>query len=273
MVQKQYKRQYDKHHREPTFEVGDLVMLRMKNIRTVRASQKLDHRYSGPFKVLAKVNDNAYKLELPEHFRIHDVINSSRLKPYHEPATAITDPIVTRPPVPQLAENTEYEYEAILDEKMATAKGSTTPQLHYLIKWAGYPNSQSTWQTADDVKSDFQFEKLKSDYLARRNAGKRARFSKKLETMSLQVEKNTQNGRSSYSTSRRSDRNGLNRGRRRSPPQESRRPCPGACASILRLLPPTRRYYRNSNSDLPYGSCTTLLRSASHREERDPCAR
>ena len=91
MVQKQYKRQYDKHHREPTFKVGDLVMLRMKNIRTVRASQKLDHRYSGPFKVLAKVNNNAYKLELPEHFRIHDVINSSRLKPYHEPATAITD--------------------------------------------------------------------------------------------------------------------------------------------------------------------------------------
>ena len=268
-VQKQYKRHYDKHHREPTFSIGDLVMLRMKNIRTVRASQKLDNRYLGPFKVLDKINDNAYKLELPEHFKIHNVINSSRLKPYHEATTTVNDPVVIRPPIPQLAENTEYEYEAILDEKIATTKGSSIPQLHYLIKWAGYPNSQSTWQTAEDVQSDFQFAKLESDYLARKNMGKRARFPKRLDTMSLHhIESRIQKRRLGYSTRRKEDPEIINRGYETNPPQNPHRLCLDACASTSRPRYPIQCYYCTSNHNLPRECQTAPSRSESDREDR-----
>jgi hypothetical protein len=36
----------------------------------------------GPFKILAKINDNAYKLELPPEFVVSTSFNISDLRPY-----------------------------------------------------------------------------------------------------------------------------------------------------------------------------------------------
>jgi hypothetical protein len=37
---------------------------------------------AGPFKILAKINDNAYKLELPPEFGVSPIFNISDLRPY-----------------------------------------------------------------------------------------------------------------------------------------------------------------------------------------------
>jgi hypothetical protein len=42
----------------------------------------LPNRAAGPFKILEKINDNAYKLELPPEFGISLTFNISDLKPY-----------------------------------------------------------------------------------------------------------------------------------------------------------------------------------------------
>ena len=39
-------------------------------------------RATGPYKILEKINDNAYKLELPPEFGISPTFNISDLKPY-----------------------------------------------------------------------------------------------------------------------------------------------------------------------------------------------
>jgi hypothetical protein len=39
-------------------------------------------RDAGPFKILAKINDNAYKLELPPEFGVSPSFNISDLRPY-----------------------------------------------------------------------------------------------------------------------------------------------------------------------------------------------
>jgi hypothetical protein len=39
-------------------------------------------RAAGPYKILAKLNDNAYKLELPSEFGVSPTFNISDLKPY-----------------------------------------------------------------------------------------------------------------------------------------------------------------------------------------------
>ena len=43
---------------------------------------KLMPRADGPFKTLAKINDNAYKLELPPKFGVSSTFNISDLRPY-----------------------------------------------------------------------------------------------------------------------------------------------------------------------------------------------
>ncbi|GKB82363.1 hypothetical protein Tco_0949258 [Tanacetum coccineum] len=45
---------------------------------------KFKPRADGPFRVLKKVNDNAYKLELPGHYNVFAIFNVVDLSPYKD---------------------------------------------------------------------------------------------------------------------------------------------------------------------------------------------
>src|SRR2546421_270667 len=55
--------------------------MRPERFQNKRAS-KLAPRGDGPFKVLAKINDNAYHLDLPGEFNISHTFNVADLSPY-----------------------------------------------------------------------------------------------------------------------------------------------------------------------------------------------
>ncbi|XP_027169493.1 uncharacterized protein LOC113769229 [Coffea eugenioides] len=62
----QYLQQANKHHRKMVFEPGDWVWLHLRKERFSKQRQsKLSPRGDGAFQVVQRVNDNAYKLELP----------------------------------------------------------------------------------------------------------------------------------------------------------------------------------------------------------------
>ncbi|GKF46176.1 hypothetical protein Tco_0135978 [Tanacetum coccineum] len=69
------------------FEVGDKVMLKVspwKGVIRFGKRGKLNPRFIGPFKVIKKVGDVAYKLELPEELsRVHNTFHVSNLKKCH----------------------------------------------------------------------------------------------------------------------------------------------------------------------------------------------
>nr|GFC19520.1 putative reverse transcriptase domain-containing protein [Tanacetum cinerariifolium] len=69
------------------FQVGDKVMLKVSHWKgVVRFGKrgKLNPRYVGPFKVLERIRDGAYKLDLPgELSRAHNTFHVSNLKKCH----------------------------------------------------------------------------------------------------------------------------------------------------------------------------------------------
>jgi hypothetical protein len=67
------------------FELGDLVWLHLRKDRflELRKSKLMSHA-ADLFKILAKINDNAYKLELPPEFGVSSRFNISDLRPYLE---------------------------------------------------------------------------------------------------------------------------------------------------------------------------------------------
>jgi hypothetical protein len=72
-----------KGRKEVKLDPGDLVWLHLRKewFLELRKS-KLMSRAAGPFKILAKINDNAYKLELPPEFGVSPSFNISDLRPY-----------------------------------------------------------------------------------------------------------------------------------------------------------------------------------------------
>jgi hypothetical protein len=72
-----------KGRKELKLEPGDLVWLHLRKERfsELRKSNLMSHA-AGPFKILAKISDNAYKLELPPEFRVGPSFNISDLRPY-----------------------------------------------------------------------------------------------------------------------------------------------------------------------------------------------
>jgi hypothetical protein len=78
-----YKLAGDKGRKQLIFEPGELVWLHLRKDRfpALRKS-KLMPRADGPFKVLERINDNAYKLDLPVDFGVSPTFNIADLKPY-----------------------------------------------------------------------------------------------------------------------------------------------------------------------------------------------
>ncbi|KAM0066873.1 putative nucleotidyltransferase, Ribonuclease H [Helianthus debilis subsp. tardiflorus] len=96
------KRRVDKGRRNLVFHPGDLVWIHFRKERfPSKRRSKLNARSDGPFKILSKVNDNAYKVELPGDSAVSATFNIADLQPYYDPAD----------PLPSLRTNSFHDGE------------------------------------------------------------------------------------------------------------------------------------------------------------------
>ena len=79
----QYAKQANKGRQQMVFEPGDWVWLHMRKERfPTQRKSKLLPRGDGPFQVLERINDNAYKLDLPGEYNVSATFNVSDLSPF-----------------------------------------------------------------------------------------------------------------------------------------------------------------------------------------------
>ena len=137
MMKKRMKAQYERDKKTThSFNVGDMVMLQATDVKIHQPSPKLGPRQLGLFKILERIGDLDFKLELSGWLKLHPVFHVNQLSPYRDNGLA-------KPPPPDsvvVDGEEEYEVEAIVGHK--TTRGG----IRYQIKWKGYSSAENTWE-------------------------------------------------------------------------------------------------------------------------------
>ena len=143
-------------------KVADKVMLSRQNIKTKRPTEKLDHKFFGPFVVKRKVGQRAYELEMPARMNIHPVFYVGLLEPYRQSA----DPTRKQePPLPDEVDNElSFVVDKIVDSRWYGLAKGKFPQryVQYMVVWVGYGPEENSWEpyevlegTAEQALQDY----------------------------------------------------------------------------------------------------------------------
>lgn len=128
-------------------EIGSRVYLKLQPYRhtslSLHNSLKLHPKYYGPFRVLEKIGNTAYKLLLPDNCTLHPVFHVSQLKKHIGPT------VVPTPDLPLVDEKgiIKVAPEAILERRMIPRNNE--PVVQWLIQWTNLPSSEATWEDAE----------------------------------------------------------------------------------------------------------------------------
>ena len=74
---------YNRKHRDVQFAVGDMVLLSTRNLKMRGIPDKLKKRFMGPFKIQERIGRQAYRLLLPETWKVHPAFHISLLKKWN----------------------------------------------------------------------------------------------------------------------------------------------------------------------------------------------
>ncbi|GJW66723.1 putative reverse transcriptase domain-containing protein [Tanacetum coccineum] len=153
-AQDRQKSYADQKRKPMEYEIGDRVMLKVSSWKgVVRFSKrgKLNPRYVGPFKVLAKVRKVAYRLDLPQELsRVHHTFHVSNLKKCYadEPLVMPLEGIHVDDKLQFVEEPVE-----IMEREIKRLKQSRIPLVK--VRWNSRRGPEFTWEREDSFKQKY----------------------------------------------------------------------------------------------------------------------
>jgi hypothetical protein len=140
--------------RDLSFEVRDFVYLKVSPMRGLccfKVRGKLAPRFIGPFKILEKIGEVAYQLELPPQLSdVHDVFYESQLKKcLHVPEEQI--------PMEDLDAKEDLSYQEYPVKILETLERVTRNKKIKMCKvqWSHHTEEEATWEREEDLKAEF----------------------------------------------------------------------------------------------------------------------
>ena len=150
--QDRMKSQADKHRTDREFVVGDWVYLKLQPHRqvTIRKGKqnKLSPKYYGPFQILDKVGQVAYRLQLPSSAQIHNVFHISQLEKCKGAVNQSGE-------LPACDDNGVLlvEPKAILERRLAKKGNAAT--VFGLVQWSNGSKEDASWEPLEEIQKKF----------------------------------------------------------------------------------------------------------------------
>jgi hypothetical protein len=142
--------EYANHHRrEVQFAEGDLVLIRLRPERFPPGTySKLHARRGGPFKILKKLGNNAYLVDLPPEFQFSPIFNIADLTAYHGPPSILEDQ-PTPLTIPHVVPAPEIVDSILAHQYVSNRKGGCNK---FLVQWASKPQSEVAWVHEKEIQ-------------------------------------------------------------------------------------------------------------------------
>jgi hypothetical protein len=157
-AQQHYKAIYDRRHRQLVFQPGQWVWLRLLHRPVasleLRGRGKLGTKFIGPYQVVERIGEVAYRLQLPAGARLHDVFHVGLLEPFHG----------TPPHVPPVLPQTQHGRVVIQPDvvlKCRLARG----RRELLVRWKNAPAAETCWMDLEDFVEQFPDFQLEDELL------------------------------------------------------------------------------------------------------------
>jgi transposase InsO family protein len=154
VAQDRQKQWADAERRPLEFQAGDHVFIRispMKGVIRFGARGKLSPRFIGPFEVLERVGEVAYRLALPPSLEaVHDVFHVSQLRKYVGDDSHVLDhtEIELRPDLSYAEQPV-----AVIGQSTKVLKGRTIPLV--LVSWNRQAPGEATWEREDAIRERY----------------------------------------------------------------------------------------------------------------------
>lgn len=145
-MQQRMKHQADKNRSERVFAVGDEVFLKLQPyVQTYvhcRANHKLSFKFFGPFRILERVSEVSYRLDVLATSRVHPVFHMSQLKPFLKRGQQVLPQL----PSPDLL----FQVPIKVLQKKVRQQGHTTVAQGF-VQWSGAPEEMTTWEDLESL--------------------------------------------------------------------------------------------------------------------------
>ena len=117
----------DQHRTEKELAIGDYVYVKLQPYRqqsvVLRPNQKLAPKYFGPYKILDKCGEVAYRLDLPQPTQVHPVFHVSQLK-------VLIGNVLNSTHLPSVLQDAFVkEPERVLERKMVNRQGKAVTKV------------------------------------------------------------------------------------------------------------------------------------------------
>jgi hypothetical protein len=155
-AQSRQKSYADTRRRKLEYQVGDHVFLRVsptKGVMRFGIKGKLSPRFIGPFEVLERVGEVAYRLALlPMLAGVHNVFHVSMLRKY----VPDCNHVVAYEPL-QLREDLTYEEQPvrIVDKKEQELRRRTIQYVK--VQWSNHSEREATWELEEEMREKYPY--------------------------------------------------------------------------------------------------------------------
>ncbi|KAH7404017.1 hypothetical protein KP509_15G005800, partial [Ceratopteris richardii] len=141
----------DQHRTPQTFQEGDHAFLQVPLDLSliVGRKPKLSPRFCGPWTIIKKISDVAYKLQLPNNYKIHPVFHVTKLRPYISRDEDCVDGLVA---LENRASQPDVPFQ-FLDKR--ELKLWNRSMLEYLVAWTSLQLKDATWESEALIRKHF----------------------------------------------------------------------------------------------------------------------